>query len=107
MKRNTIEDMIARLGKKIGIPDLHPHMLRHSIAVDMLEKGCDMVQIKDKLRHKSISTTTNIYAEVNDKARKDAMELYSQKVDEDFTPDAFSIDELADFLLEEKENEDE
>lgn len=107
MKRNTIEDMIARLGKKIGISDLHPHMLRHSIAVDMLEKGCDMVQIKDKLRHKSISTTTNIYAEVNDKARKDAMELYSQKVDEDFTPDAFSMDELADFLLEEKENEDE
>lgn len=35
------------------------------------------------------------------------MEFYSQKVDEDFTPDAFSMDELADFLLEEKENEDE
>ena len=107
MKRDTIEDIISRLGKKVGIEGLHPHMLRHSIAVDMLEKGIDMVQIKDKLRHKNISTTSNIYAEVNDKARKEAMELYSKKVDEDFTPDAFDMAELSDLLLEETEEENE
>ena len=101
MRRDTIEDIISRLGKKAGIDDLHPHMFRPGIAVDMLEKGCDMVQIKDKLRHRSISTTTNIYAEVNDKARKDAMTLYFNKIDTDFTPDAFSMNELADLLMKE------
>lgn len=102
MKRDTIEDIIERLGKKTGIP-VHPHMLRHGIAVDMLEKGCDMVQIKDKLRHKSISTTSDIYAEVNDIARKEAMQTYFEKVDSDFTPDAFSMDQLADMLISEEE----
>lgn len=105
MRRDTIEDIISRLGKKTGIDDLHPHMFRHGIAVDMLEKGCDMVQIKDKLRHRSISTTTNIYAEVNDKARKDAMTLYFNKIDTDFTPDAFSMNELADLLMKEDTDE--
>ena len=105
MRRDTIEDIVSRLGKKAGIDDLHPHMFRHGIAVDMLEKGCDMVQIKDKLRHRSISTTTNIYAEVNDKARKDAMTLYFNKIDTDFTPDAFSMNELADLLMKEDTDE--
>lgn len=105
MKRDTIESLTERLGKKIGVTNLHPHMLRHGIAVDMLEKGCDMVQIKDKLRHRSISTTANIYAEVNDKTRKDAMQLYFEKVDSDFTPDAFSMDELADMLINDEEEE--
>lgn len=105
MRRDTIEDIISRLGEKAGIDDLHPHMFRHGIAVDMLEKGCDMVQIKDKLRHRSISTTTNIYAEVNDKARKDAMTLYFNKIDTDFTPDAFSMNELADLLMKEDTDE--
>lgn len=105
MRRDTIEDIISRLGKKAGIDDLHPHMFRPGIAVDMLEKGCDMVQIKDKLRHRSISTTTNIYAEVNDKARKDAMTLYFNKIDTDFTPDAFSMNELADLLMKEDTDE--
>ena len=85
MRRDTIEDIIKRLGKKTGIP-VHPHMFRHGIAVDMLEKGCDIVQIKDKLRHKSITTTSNIYAEVNDAAREDAMRTYYEKADTDFTP---------------------
>ena len=102
MKRDTIEDIIERLGKKTGIP-VHPHMFRHGIAVDMLEKGCDMVQIKDKLRHKNISTTSDIYAEVNDAARKDAMQTYFEKVDCDFTPDSTSVDELFNTLINEEE----
>lgn len=102
MKRDTLEDIIERLGKKTGIP-VHPHMFRHGIAVDMLAKGCDMVQIKDKLRHKNISTTSDIYAEVNDAARKDAMQTYFEKVDCDFTPDSTSMDELFNTLINEEE----
>lgn len=101
MKRDTIEDIIERLGKKAGIEKLHPHMFRHSLAVDMMEKGIDAVLIKDKLRHKSVSTTTNIYADVNDKAKTDSMEYYSEKVDEDFTPKDTTMDEILDMLIEE------
>ena len=102
MRRDTIEDIIKRLGKKTGIP-VHPHMFRHGIAVDMLEKGCDIVQIKDKLRHKSITTTSNIYAEVNDAAREDAMRTYYEKADTDFTPKSYSKEELANVIYSEGE----
>ena len=104
MKRDTVEDMIERLGKKVGIEGLHPHMLRHGIAVDMLQKGCPMIQIKDKLRHKNLNTTSDIYAEFDDTARKQAMANYFEKVDEAFHPDDVSVDELYEFLLEDMED---
>lgn len=104
MRRDTIEKMIKALGKKVGILDLHPHMLRHGIAVDMLQKGCDMVQIKDKLRHKSITTTSSIYAEADDITRRDAMQKYYEKVGEDFHPDGLTTEELIDILLDDMED---
>ena len=79
-------------------------MLRHGIAVDMLQKGCPMIQIKDKLRHKNLTTKSEIYAEFDDTARKQAMANYFEKVDEAFHPDDVSVDELYEFLLEDMED---
>ena len=45
MKRDTIEDMFEQLGKKVGINHLHPHMLRHGLAMDMMKSGVD-IEIK-------------------------------------------------------------
>lgn len=104
MRRDTIEDMVERLGKKIGIAKLHPHMLRHGIAVDMLHHGCDMVQIKDKLRHKDPKTTSTIYAETDDFVRRNAMQSYFEKTKKDFHPDGLAIEQLAELLLNDMED---
>lgn len=54
-------NMIKAIGKRAGI-ELHPHMLRHSRAVQMRRAGSTLEDIKDHLRHKNIATTANIYA---------------------------------------------
>ncbi len=104
MKRSTIEKMIGKLGKATNIKDLHPHMLRHGCAVSMLESGIPIVAIKDKLRHKSIETTADIYAEFTDNGKKEAMKQYCEKANLDFTPDKLNLDDIIDELLDEEVN---
>jgi site-specific recombinase XerD len=52
--------------KRIGIEPLHQgaHLLRHSLATRMLNKGASMAEIAEILRHRS-TQTTEIYAKVN------------------------------------------
>lgn len=57
MRTRNIEPLISNIGKRIHRPDLHPHMFRHGLAVNMLSNGCSMIQTKDTLRHKNIETT--------------------------------------------------
>ena len=42
---------------------LHPHILRHSKAMHLLENGVNLIYIRDFLGHSSV-TTTEIYASV-------------------------------------------
>jgi len=53
--------MIKAVGRRANI-ELHPHVLRHSRAVQMRRAGAPLEDIKDHLRHKNIATTANIYA---------------------------------------------
>ncbi len=52
--------MIKNIGKRAGIP-LHPHVFRHSRAVHMRMNGAELHTVQQHLRHKSITTTANIY----------------------------------------------
>lgn len=52
--------IIKNVGKRIGV-DMHPHMLRHSRAIQMLLSGATLHDVKGHLGHKSITTTANIY----------------------------------------------
>lgn len=106
MRRNNIESLVKKLGKKIGLENLHPHMFRHGLAVDMLSNGCPMEQIKDTLRHKSIDTTANIYAEYNFKAKKEMMEIYHNNTDTSIFNSDKELDDFVDMLLEDEKEEE-
>ena len=106
MSRRNIEDMITRLGRKIGINDLHPHSFRHGLAMDMLNSGCNMVQIKDTLRHSNINTTSDIYARYDTATKRQMMDEYNENANKNFAKEGSTLDELVDFLLEDdKEDE--
>ena len=50
----------------------HPHMLRHSKAIHLLESGIDLITIRDFLGHKHVSTT-EIYARITDEKKAEIL----------------------------------
>ena len=52
--------------------DIHPHAIRASKAIHLLESGVNIIVIRDFLGHTSV-TTTQVYLRVNSKAKRDAI----------------------------------
>ena len=56
------------------IPDrISPHSIRHSKAMHLLQAGVNLVYIRDILGHESV-TTTELYARVDSKQKREAIE---------------------------------
>lgn len=54
-------------------PRVHPHVMRHSKAMHLLDAGVNLVYIRDFLGHESV-TTTEIYARASTEAKRQAIE---------------------------------
>ncbi len=57
--------------KELAGVDMHPHQLRHTFAITLLEAGCDIVTIKELMGHEDINTTMQ-YLRVTNKFVKDS-----------------------------------
>lgn len=99
MKADTIRDMLDNLGKKVGFK-VNPHRFRHGCAMRMLYADMDMKDIADKLRHVSQTTTANIYARYDTRAKISAQEKLAAHLNEKFAPYDIDLDKLAEELKE-------
>ena len=52
-----VRSMLIRKSRKLGIPQLHPHALRHAHAVDLVREGVAVPLIQRALGHSSLATT--------------------------------------------------
>ena len=70
----------ARAGRSQLFPrgQLHPHLLRHSCAVALLQAGVDLTVIRDYLGHASVATT-NRYVSTNLRMKRDALTAFWER----------------------------
>lgn len=68
LSRSWIEELFRGYSKEVGFK-VTPHLLRHTFAAHLFEKGMPLSYIQELLGHVSINTT-RIYTRQNNKARK-------------------------------------
>ena len=81
LSTRSVQLRLKRLGKKRGLPSIHPHLLRHSFASHILESSGDLRAVQDMLGHSDIGTTqiytkldfqqlSKVYDEAHPRAKK-------------------------------------
>ena len=68
---STIYQVFRGYAEAAGLPAdrRHPHVLRHSIAVHLMNAGWDVADVQDWLGHRDIASTM-VYAAVTNKRRE-------------------------------------
>lgn len=72
-------DKLKKVLKKAGInKDIRFHDLRHTNATLLISQGIDFKTVQNRLGHKDINTTLNIYSHVNKEMQKKATDKLSK-----------------------------
>ena len=86
LSTRSVQLRLKRLGRKRGLPSIHPHLLRHSFASHILESSGDLRAVQDMLGHSDIGTTqiytkldfqqlSKVYDEAHPRAKKSIKSL--------------------------------
>jgi integrase len=75
MTYGTAMDLFNRLKRKTGIA-IHPHMLRHTHATELIREGVEMAYVQKRLGHASIQTTIDTYVHVTNEDMKHEYQKY-------------------------------
>lgn len=62
----SIYDMLKRIVKKINLPDINLHSLRHTHATLLFESGATPKEVQSRLGHSSVKTTMDTYTHVGE-----------------------------------------
>lgn len=92
LTRAGISCIINKYVKKVNSKEtiinikVHPHTFRHSKAVHLLESGIELIYIRDFLGHSSVKTT-EIYARVCTRNKREALEKAYENITDTCYPD--------------------
>lgn len=81
--KSSLFNAFSTVLKRLNIPSMPIHSLRHTHAVLLLETGVDMKYIQERLGHGSIQITSDVYAHISKKIENDNMgkfEAHMQKI---------------------------
>lgn len=73
---STIRATMANISKETGIAKIHPHRFRHTMATNLVERGCDITDVQQMLGHNKLDTTLR-YTHTSKKKVKAAHEKYA------------------------------
>lgn len=64
LERVAVWGIVTKYATVAGLHGVHPHVLRHSFATDLLQGGCDLRTVQEFLGHSSV-VTTQIYTHLD------------------------------------------
>ena len=71
----TVEAIIRKLGKRVGVKNCHPHRFRRTGATLALRSGMPITTVQKLLGHNNIETT-QIYLDISDDELEQAHKKY-------------------------------
>ena len=80
LDRHTVTRMINRAGAAAGLPHIHPHQLRHTLATQAINRGMSLEAIAALLGHRSPDMTLR-YAKIASRTVADEYFAVTDKVD--------------------------
>ena len=75
----SVSNFLTKICKNADVPQIRVHDLRHSHASFLIERSYPVIAIKERLRHKNIQTTLDIYGHLypnKDKEIADEIEQF-------------------------------
>lgn len=80
MNPDSLTDWLRKFAERHGLPHIHPHKFRHTMASLLYYNGLDSVTISKRLGHAKVSTTADIYSHVIKQADERASECIADVV---------------------------
>jgi site-specific recombinase XerD len=80
VNRHSVSRIIHRIGRLAGVPGVHPHRLRHTLATQAINRGMRLEAIAALLGHKKLEMTL-IYARIANRVVADEYAAVSAKID--------------------------
>jgi site-specific recombinase XerD len=80
LDRYVIGRIVSRVGRAAGVPGVHPHRLRHTLATQAINRGMRLEAIAALLGHKKMEMTL-IYARIANRVVADEYAAVSAKID--------------------------
>lgn len=74
----SYRDYFSRLLKRLNIPQIVFHGLRHTFATRCIESGCDYKTVSAILGHSNVATTLNLYVHPNHNQKRKCVERMSK-----------------------------
>ena len=78
---DSISQWLSKFVKKVGLPKITVHSLRHTFASLMIADGVPLVTVSNQLGHALPSTTANIYAHAISSAQARAAQTFDKFLD--------------------------
>jgi len=75
LSSRSVEAIIKKYARRVGLSFVTPHVLRHTYATDLLNQGVDLRMIQEFLGHRNIATT-QVYTHVTSKKLRDIHRQY-------------------------------
>ena len=71
---------MKKFAERCGIPDLHPHKLRHTFASIAITNGADVASVSEKLGHSDKAVTLRMYTHADAESMKRASNIFRDAI---------------------------